>query len=335
MGFDLSIMWFGIIIFATLMYILMNGFDLGIGIIMPFIKNKKSRDTMVNSVAPFWDGNETWLVMGGAGLFGAFPLAYTIILDALAIPLSIMLIALIFRGVAFEFRFKSLPSHIVFWDRAFMVGSIVATLCQGMVVGAVIDGFQVYERRFSGDAMDWFTPFSVFCGFGLVVAYALLGNTWLIMKTEGALQQKLFSMAPKVLIILLSIIIVISVWTAFGHESIAKRWFSTPNIYYLMPVPVLTILLCHFSMIALAKEQAVKPFVYAIALVFIGFTGLGISIWPNIVPPSISVWQAAAPVQSQGFMLVGTLFIIPIILMYTFWNYYVFNGKVKEGESYH
>ena len=155
------------------------------------------------------------------------------------------------------------------------------------------------------------------------------------MKTEGALQQKLFSMAPKVLIILLSIIIVISVWTAFGHESIAKRWFSTPNIYYLMPVPVLTILLCHFSMIALAKEQAVKPFVYAIALVFIGFTGLGISIWPNIVPPSISIWQAAAPVQSQGFMLVGTLFIIPIILMYTFWNYYVFNGKVKEGESYH
>lgn len=335
MGFDLSIIWFGIIIFATLMYILMDGFDLGIGIIMPAIQSKSDRDTMVNSVAPFWDGNETWLVMGGAALFGAFPLAYTIILDALAIPLSIMLIALIFRGVAFEFRFKSLPSHVHFWDRAFIIGSIVATFCQGMVVGAVIDGFQVYERRFSGGSMDWLTPFSVFCGFGLIAAYAFLGNTWLIMKTEGALQKQLYNIAPKILSTLLCIIIIVSVWTVFGHEEIAKRWFSTPNLYFFLPVPFLTVLICHFTMIALAKEQSVRPFIYALSIVFLGFTGLGISIWPNIVPPSISIWQAAAPPQSQGFMLVGTLFILPIILMYTFWNYYVFNGKVKEGESYH
>ena len=335
MGFDLSVIWFGIIIFATLMYIVMDGFDLGIGIIMPLIKDKKQRDTMVNSVAPFWDGNETWLVMGGAALFGAFPLAYTIILDALAIPLTIMLIALIFRGVAFEFRFKSLPSHVQFWDRAFIIGSIIATLCQGMVVGAVIDGFQVSERRFIGEAIDWLTPFSIFCGFGLVAAYALLGNTWLIMKTEGALQRHLYKIAPFTLVTLLCIIIIVSVWTAFGHEVIASRWFSTPNIYYFLPVPFLTVLFCHLSMVAIAKKQSVSPFLYALGIIILGFTGLGISIWPNIVPPSISIWQAAAPPQSQGFMLVGTLFILPIMLMYTFWNYYVFNGKVIEGESYH
>lgn len=335
MGFDLSIIWFGIIIFATLMYIVMDGFDLGIGIIMPIIKRKDERDVMVNSVAPFWDGNETWLVMGGAALFGAFPLAYTIILDALAIPLSIMLVALTFRGVAFEFRFKSLPAHVQFWDCAFIVGSMVATLCQGMVVGAVIDGFPVAERRFSGGAMDWLTPFSVFCGFGLVTTYAFLGNTWLIMKTEGRLQKQLFRIAAKILLVLLCIIIIVSVWTAFSHDEIAKRWFSTPNLYYFLPVPFLTILLCHLTMVALAKEQSVRPFLYALCIVFLGFTGLGISIWPNIVPPSISIWQAAAPPQSQGFMLVGTLFILPVILMYTFWNYYVFSGKVKLGESYH
>ncbi|MGB1297806.1 MAG: cytochrome d ubiquinol oxidase subunit II [Psychrobium sp.] len=335
MGFDLSVIWFGIIIFATLMYIVMDGFDLGIGIIMPAIQDKRQRDTMVNSVAPFWDGNETWLVMGGAALLGAFPLAYTIILDALAIPLSIMVIALIFRGVAFEFRFKSLPSHVMFWDRAFIVGSIIATLCQGMVVGAVIDGFQVQDRRFSGGSMDWLTPFSLFCGVGLIAAYAFLGNTWLIMKTEGELQKRLYKMAPNVLFLLFVTVIIVSIWTAFGHELIAERWFSTPNIYYFLPVPFLTLLLFYLSKVAFTKQQSVRPFLYALGIVFLGFTGLGISIWPNIIPPSISIWEAAAPPQSQGFMLVGTLFIIPVILMYTFWNYYVFSGKVKESDSYH
>ncbi|EKD6243352.1 cytochrome d ubiquinol oxidase subunit II [Salmonella enterica subsp. enterica serovar Infantis] len=262
MTIDLPVIWFAIIVFATLMYIVMDGFDLGVGILFPFIRDKHDRDVMVNSVAPVWDGNETWLVLGGAGLFGAFPLAYAVITDALTIPLVVMLLGLIFRGVAFEFRFKATESHRAFWDKSFIVGSILATFAQGVVVGAVVSGFQVEGRTFSGSQLDWLTPFNLFCGVGLVVTYALLGATWLIMKSEDPLHSR-------------------------------------------------------------------------IGLIFLGFSGLGISIWPNIIPPDISLYAAAAPPQSQSFMLVGALIIIPIILAYTFWSYYVFRGKVRHGEGYH
>lgn len=335
MEFDLSIIWFGIIIFATLMYIFMDGFDLGIGILMPFIQSDIQKDTMVNSVAPVWDGNETWLVLGGAALFGAFPLAYAIILEALTIPLTLMLIALLFRGVAFEFRFKALPSHLAFWDKAFMLGSIIATYCQGVVVGAVVKGFYVSERIFIGGQFDWFSPFPLFCGFGLLAAYALLGSTWLIAKTEGALQQTMYKIVPYALCILFIAMGVISVWTPFNDPNIAKRWFSLPNIYFLAPIPILTLILGWqlFTSAKQARESA--PFMMALFIVFLGFAGLGISLWPHIIPPNITLWQAAAPQESQRFMLIGTVFIIPVILVYTFWSYHVFAGKVKEGENYH
>lgn len=197
MGIDLSVIWFVIIVFATLMYIVMDGFDLGIGILFPAIQDADDRDVMVNSVAPVWDGNETWLVLGGAGLFGAFPLAYAVIVDALTIPLTLMLIGLIFRGVAFEFRFKATPAHRQFWDKAFLGGSILATFTQGVVVGAVLNGFSVTGRSYSGGPFDWLTPFTLFCGIGLVVAYALLGATWLVMKSENPLQDKMRSVAKK------------------------------------------------------------------------------------------------------------------------------------------
>jgi len=337
MGIDLSVAWFVIIVFATLMYIVMDGFDLGIGILFPFIQDKTSRDVMVNSVAPVWDGNETWLVLGGAALFGAFPLAYAIIIDALTIPLSLMLVGLIFRGVAFEFRFQATPAHRPFWDKSFQVGSILTTFCQGVVVGAVISGFQVTGRQFSGGQLDWFTPFNLFCGLGLVITYALLGATWLVMKSEDPLQQQMRSLTPKLLLILLAIFTIISIWTPLQHTQIAERWFSTPNLYYLLPVPVCVLLFSGLLWRTVARPESshALPFIFTLGLVFLGFSGLGISIWPNIIPPSISLWDAAAPAQSQGFMLVGTLFILPFILMYSFWSYYVFRGKVRHGEGYH
>ncbi|KDM90548.1 cytochrome d ubiquinol oxidase subunit II [Photobacterium galatheae] len=335
MGVDLSVLWFGIIVFATLMYITMDGFDLGIGILMPMVKDSQQKDLMVNTVAPVWDGNETWLVLGGASLFGAFPLAYAVIIDALTIPLTIMLIALIFRGVAFEFRFKALPSHLGFWDKAFMVGSIVATFSQGVVVGAVIEGFPVTARHFAGGPFDWLTPFALFCGLGLVVAYALLGSSWLIMKTEGALQALMYRVTPKILWLLLVIIAVVSVWTALAQEAISARWFSLPNLIYFAPVPLLTVFLAKAVLLSVQKQKERLPFVMSLGIVFLGFSGLGISLWPNIIPPDISIWEASAPPQSQGFMLVGALFIIPFILGYTFWSYSVFSGKVSAEESYH
>ncbi|BFO10779.1 hypothetical protein GGER_32890 [Serratia rubidaea] len=241
MGIDLSIIWFAIIVFATLMYIVMDGFDLGIGILFPFNKNPVERDMMVNTVAPVWDGNETWLVLGGAALYGAFPLAYAVIIDALSIPLTVMLVGLIFRGVAFEFRFKATPEHRPFWDKAFIVGSIVATFSQGVAVGALLNGFAVSGRSYAGSTLSWLAPFPLFCGLGLVIAYALLGCTWLIMKTEGGLHRKMSQLAIPLTLALLAAIAAISIWTPLSHADIAARWFSTPNLFWFLPVPLLVL----------------------------------------------------------------------------------------------
>jgi len=335
MGIDLSIIWFGIIVFSILMYIIMDGFDLGIGIIFPFIKVPAERDMMVNTVAPVWDGNETWLILGGAGLFGAFPLAYAVIADALSIPLTLMLFGLIFRGVAFEFRFKATEHHRSFWDKAFIGGSIVATFMQGICVGTLLGGLSVSGRTFSGSVMGWLAPFPLFCGVGLVIAYALLGSSWLIMKTQHDLHEKMTKITKPLLTSLLIVIAIISVWTPLSNHAISERWFTTPNIFLFMPVPILVVICAYGIYKALRLRADYAPFILTLCLIFLGFTGLGISIWPNIIPPSISIWQAAAPAQSLGFMLVGGLLIIPVILMYTFWSYYVFRGKISEDEGYH
>ena len=336
MGIDLSVIWFIIIVFATLMYIVMDGFDLGIGILFPFNKQDAERDMMMNTVAPVWDGNETWMVLGGAALYGAFPLAYAVIIDALSIPLTAMLLGLIFRGVAFEFRFKATPEHRPLWDKAFIGGSVLAAFSQGVAVGTLLNGLTVSGREFSGSVMDWLAPFPVFCGIGLVIAYALLGCTWLIMKTEGQLHRKMSDLATVLSLALLAVIAVISVWTPLTHPDIARRWFSFPDILWFMPVPVL-VLVCSWGIIRSAYSRRANsgPFIMTLVLIFTGFSGLGISIWPNIIPPGITIWQAASPPQSQGFMLIGGLLIIPVILMCTFWSYYVFRGKIKPDEGYH
>ncbi|WP_312463023.1 cytochrome d ubiquinol oxidase subunit II [Pantoea endophytica] len=332
---DFSIIWFAIIVFGTLMYIVMDGFDLGIGLLLPFNKDPIERDMMVNTVAPVWDGNETWLVLGGAALYGAFPLAYSVLLDALSIPLTAMLIGLIFRGVAFEFRFKAPLEHRAFWDKSFIAGSLLATFSQGVAVGAILNGFPVVGREYAGSAMSWLAPFPLFCGVGLVIAYALLGCTWLIMKTEHDLHRKMSALATPLTLTLLLVVGIISIWTPLTHADIAQRWFSRPNLFWFLPVPVLVVL-CSWGIVrAIKREAHYSPFILTLALIFLGFSGLGISIWPNIIPPSITIWQAASPASSQAFMLVGGLLIIPVILGYTFWSYYVFRGKIKADEGYH
>jgi len=335
MGIDLSLIWAVIIAFGVMMYVVMDGFDLGIGILFPFVKSEGERDVMMNTVAPVWDGNETWLVLGGAALFGAFPLAYAVVLSALYLPLIFMLLGLIFRGVAFEFRFKAKAAKRHLWDKAFIGGSLTATFFQGVALGAYIDGFEVVDRAYAGGALDWLTPFSLFCGLALIAAYALLGCTWLIMKTEGRLQQQMHDLARPLVFVLLGVTGIVSLWTPLAHAEIAERWFSLPNIFWFMPVPLL-VLLCTWALLrAVARNANYSPFLLTLTLIFLGYSGLGISLWPNIIPPSISIWEAAAPPQSQGFILVGALFIIPFILMYTAWSYYVFRGKVTEEDGYH
>jgi cytochrome d ubiquinol oxidase subunit II len=335
MGIDLSLIWAVIIIFGVMMYVVMDGFDLGIGILFPFVKDDTERDVMMNTVAPVWDGNETWLVLGGAGLFAAFPLAYSVVLSALYLPLMFMLIGLVFRGVAFEFRFKAKPAKRHLWDKAFIGGSIAATFFQGVALGAYIEGLPVVNRAYAGGSLDWLAPFPLFCGLGLIVAYALLGCTWLIMKTEGRLQQQMHDLARPLVLVLLGITGIVSVWTPLAHEAIAQRWFSLPNLFWFLPVPIL-VLICTWALLrAVANNANHLPFVLTLVLIFLGYSGLGISLWPNVIPPAVSVWDAAAPPQSQGFALVGALFIIPFILVYTAWSYYVFRGKVTPDQGYH
>lgn len=335
MGIDLPLMWALIIGFGLMMYVVMDGFDLGIGILFPFVRDRTDRDTMINSVAPVWDGNETWLVLGGAALLGAFPLAYAVILSALYLPLMLMLAGLVWRGVAFEFRFKADEAHKPFWDKAFTWGSYIAAVSQGVALGAFINGFDVKDGAYAGGLFDWLTPFSLFTGAALLVAYALLGATWLVMKTEGELQRRMRRLGGPITIVLLATIAIISLWTPLAHAEVAARWFTFPNLIFFAPVPVLVVLAGWALLKTLAGESHAAPFLLSLLLLFLGYSGLAISLWPNIIPPAISIRDAAAPAQSMGFMLVGALFIIPFILAYTAWSYYVFRGKVKAGEGYH
>ncbi|NML18933.1 cytochrome d ubiquinol oxidase subunit II [Azohydromonas caseinilytica] len=335
MGIDLPLLWALIILFGVMMYVVMDGFDLGIGMLFPLVPAKADRDVMMNTVAPVWDGNETWLVLGGAGLLAAFPLAYAVVLSALYLPLILMLVGLIFRGVAFEFRFKAQPHRQHLWDKAFIGGSFVATFFQGVTLGAYLQGVPVQDGRFAGGALDWLAPFPLLTGLGLVSTYALLGSTWLILKTEGALQQRMRQLTRPLAWTLLAFIGLVSIWTPLAHPAIAQRWFTLPNLLWFLPVPVLVVVAMAWLQRAVRQEAQAAPFMLTLLLVFLGYSGLGISLWPHIIPPGLSIRDAAGPPQSLGFALVGALLIIPVILMYTAWGYWVFRGKVRHGDGYH
>jgi cytochrome d ubiquinol oxidase subunit II len=328
------VIWAALIGTAVAMYVILDGFDLGVGILFPTTRKESERDQMVNSVAPFWDGNETWLILGGGGLWVAFPQAYAVVMPALYLPVIVMLVALVFRGVAFEFRSVARTSKR-FWNSAFAGGSTVAALCQGMILGGLIQGIRVENGAFAGGPFDWATPFALLCGLGVLAGYALLGATWLVMKTEGDLAVRMRRRAQWLLLVVLAFMAVVSLWTPYQFEWIAQRWFSLPNILYLWPVPLLTALVAWACWRWLDTGREVRPFLAVIALFLLGYLGLVISSFPYIVPPTLTVWQTAAVPASQIFMLIGTLPLLPLILVYTAFVYWVFRGKVREGEGYH
>lgn len=329
--FDLTLIWAGIIAFGVMMYVLMDGFDLGQGILFPFAPTEHHRDVMMNSVAPVWDGNETWLVLGGAGLLAAFPLVYSVFLPALYIGVFLLLAGLIFRGVAFEFRFKAKTSRYL-WNWAFAGGSIIASFAQGAVVGAYIQGFKTENFRYVGGALDWLTPFTVITGIGLVAGYALLGATWLIMKSEGEVQQWAYKVAPRLLLAVLVVFAVISAYTPFVDARVMARWFDSISLLWILPVLALY---CAWVIYQSLKQQREgTPFVATMGLFLFTYLGLLASKWPYMVPPDYTLWDAASAYESQLFLLLGFLFVIPIVLAYTAWTYWVFRGKVKQG-GYH
>jgi cytochrome d ubiquinol oxidase subunit II len=334
MAIDLAFVWAILIAFAVLAYVMLDGFDLGIGILFPASSGPEQRDVMINSVAPVWDGNETWLVLGGGGLLAAFPLAYAVLLPALYAPLTAMLLALVLRGVAFEFRFRTTRAKWL-WDSAFWGGSVLAALAQGIALGAFIQGFAIDGRAYAGGWFDWLTPFSILTGIAVVVGYALLGATWLIMKTEGALQDWCFRVTLPLGAAVVGLIVIVSIWTPLLDPTIAARWFGWPNIVLVSPVPLLVAGASFALHRAVQSRRELLPFLLSQGLFVLSYVGLGISLYPYIVPRSITIWQAAAPPESLIFLLVGALILIPMILAYTAHAYWVFRGKVDPAGGYH
>jgi cytochrome bd ubiquinol oxidase subunit II len=327
---------FGIIIAtAVFLYVFLDGFDLGIGIIFPFAPSDKCRDRMMNSIAPFWDGNETWLVMGGGGLFAAFPLAYAILMPAFYIPIIGMLLGLIMRGVAFEFRFKASEKTKRFWDYIFHFGSLAAAFFQGSILGAFVQGVEVDGRNFSGSPFDWASSFSIMTGIALIFGYALLGATWLIMKTEDVTQSWSRKVAAYALFFVVIFMVLVSAIMPLLNERVKEFWFGAPNIYYLSLLPLITAFLLFVLWRDLRNDKReYRPFLISIGLFLMGYVGMAISVYPWIIPFQYDIWQAAASPEGLSLMLVGVLPLLPIILGYTGYCYYVFRGKASHDHSY-
>lgn len=330
---DLAVIWAIIIAFAVFAYVVMDGFDLGIGILFAGFAVGEERDQAMNAIAPVWDGNETWLVMGGGALLAAFPLAYAIILPA-TYPLMIaMLLGLVFRGVAFEFRWRD-PRHRALWDVAFTIGSVVAALAQGISLGAILQGIRVASDAYAGGWLDWLSPFTLLTGAGLVVGYALLGATWLVSKTEGEAQRHARRLSFGLAVAMLGGMAAVSAATPFLAYDYWRRWFAMPGVLLTAQVPLLVLVLAVLFFWSLRRGAERLPFLIVLAWFLLGFVGLGISMYPYIVPRAVTIWDAAAPERSQMFMLAGTVVIVPMIILYTGWAYWVFRGKVGT-QGYH
>jgi len=331
---DLPLIWGFLIATAVFLYALLDGFDLGCGILFLFAPSDKCRDRIMNSIAPFWDGNETWLILGGGGIFAAFPVAYAILMPALYLPVIFMLLGLIFRGVAFEFRFKSSEEHRKIWDVAFHAGSLLAAFMQGVILGNFVQGIEVNGRSFAGGPLDWANGFSIVTGIALIFGYALLGATWLIMKTEDITQSWARGIAAYVLVYVGLAMAIVSISMPFIDKRIIKLWFSLPNFFYLLPIPLFTALSFILLWKDLKSSNEVRPFFLTIVLFFLGYVGIGISLYPWIVPFKFTIWEAAAVATSQSLLLVGVIIFLPIILTYTAYSYYVFRGKTSHERMY-
>lgn len=327
--------WAFLLAIAVFIYVVLDGFDLGMGILYPFYPEKEDRDLLMNSVAPVWDGNETWLVLGGGGLFAAFPMAYGIIMPALYAPIIAMLLALIFRGVAFEYRWRT-KRWMKYWDSAFIGGSTMAAFSQGVALGAILQGIEVDGRAYGGGWWDWLSPFSLLCGAAVVAGYGLLGCTWLVLKLDGRPQLKARGLAEAFAVATLAFIVAVSIATPFLEVEYAARWLEMPGILIAAPVPVAVSIIAAalFSSLAMGKHDH-RPFLFALALFALCFAGLGISMFPYIIPTEVTIVEAATPFYSQIFMFVGACVLIPIILAYTGYAYWVFRGKMDPNQGYH
>ncbi len=331
---DLPLIWYGLIATAIFLYILLDGFDLGVGVLFPFAPTDQCRDRMMNSIAPFWDGNETWLILGGGGLFAAFPLAYAVMMPALYIPVIIMLLGLIFRGVAFEFRFKATGKSRRIWDDSFHFGSLVAAFMQGVIIGAIVQGINVEGRSYAGGPFDWLDAYSVMTGIAVVFGYTLLGATWLVMKTDGETQDWARKSASYVIAYVAVFLAIVSISMPIMNAEIRTLWFSLPNFFFLLPIPVASLVMLIIIWRDLHAGREYRPFFLSFGVFLTGYLGIAISMWPYIVPFEITFRQAAAAPESQSLLLVGTIIMLPLVLAYVGYCYYIFRGKASHESAY-
>ncbi|MGD8477402.1 MAG: cytochrome d ubiquinol oxidase subunit II [Burkholderiales bacterium] len=326
MSLDLPFIFMVLMGLAILAYVILDGFDLGVGILLP-LATREDQDLMVSSIGPFWDANETWLVLGVGILLVAFPQAHGIVLSSLYLPVAMMLIALILRGVAFEFRIKASGWHQQMWNRLFFVGSVGAALAQGMMLAGVITGF--HEGAL-------YLGFELLVGVGLTGAYALLGATWLVIKAEGRLQRQALKWAAMCTIVAAAGVVAISVATPLASERLLEKWFAWPRTLWLSPLPILTAAAFAGVLISLTRlrngtsNREWLPFVLSVWVFVFAFCGLAYSLYPYLVIDRMTIWQAAAAPESLRFVLVGALIVLPVIIAYTVFSYRVFWGKVKE-----
>lgn len=325
--------WFVIIGFCLFMYVLLDGFDLGVGILFPLFPKKHDRNVMMSTILPVWDGNQTWLVLGAASLYGAFPLAFSLLLPSLYLPIFVVIVSLLFRGITFEFRLKATRA-LPLWDKCFFISSVVITFCQGLVLGTFVKGFtEVVSQRVL--SYELFTPFNITCGMGLLFGYALLGSTWIIGKTTGVLQKKMYFVAAACLMVVSVYLMIISLWTPVIDIRIAHIWFAENHFYKLIFLPITTailILICFFS---LYKRYEKILFILCMGIFLCAYAGIGISTWPYLIPRVLTVWQSAAPETSLLFMLIGAVILLPVLLIYTAYSYYIFRGKITDVIGYH
>ncbi|MCP4476259.1 MAG: cytochrome d ubiquinol oxidase subunit II [Gammaproteobacteria bacterium] len=320
----LPLIWGMIIGFIIIMYVILDGFTLGSGILLPLL-SEKQRDLAISMILPTWDGNQTWLVLGGASLYGAFPLAFSTILPAFYLPLMLMVIFLLFRGVSFEFRLKATKAK-AWWDRLFSLASLAVTLIQGTIVGNMVLGFDRPHH--------YFNPFTIFTALGLVVAYSLLGSTRLILKTEGKMQEKMYQLAYRIVILIFAAILVVCLWTPFVHPKLHRLWFTPHHWDYLIFLPLITAILALLLCVALYKKREVALYWLAVFLILCPYIGFIVNLYPYAIPYKVTLWQAAAPRSTLIFMLVGAIIMLPILLCYTGYAYHIFRGKVKDVLDY-
>ena len=329
---DIPLIFAFLAIFGVIVYVLADGFDLGVGILFLFAPREVDRDLMMASIEPVWDGNETWLVFGGTFLFAAFPAAYYILLPAFYLPIIFMLFALIFRGIAFSFRSQAGRSRRI-WDFAFAGGSLAAAFAQGLVLGGFIGGVNVQNGIFHGSPFSFLSILGILCGLGLIGGYALMGAGWLIWKTDGQTQVFAREIGHAAIILTAAMLAVVSAWTALSEPQVASRWFSWPNIAWLVPIPLISVAALVAAWRALWSGPDSRLFMLSILIFLLGFFGLAVSLWPYVVPRHITIWDGAADPQTLWFVGIGLCFILPIVLAYQFHAYWVFRGKTRVETS--